>query len=472
MEEYFDGLVQVLCDSQAGVYFAMMENTSMPAARQYVAARFRGIERRFVRILIAGFSLVLVAMVVSGVIALRAVGRIDDATNDLTARFLRETSLIEQLARQQANLGMLLYAMADERTPPGLQRLGQEFQREREQTRRVLDEAMSEKWLQPEAAAWLAVRQAAEPLFDEIHSLVIRQQNNSPDLSRLYHGFTTAMERLMEVSYRDAASSRTAQLTIDAGVLQAARNLFLVAVALAGICATAAVAGSITSFQRLEKQAAALAQLSLHTLAQQEESARRFSQEMHDEFGQALNAIGSTLSVVRAKDEESAERLLDAGALVREAQSMARDLSQLLRPRILDDFGLDAGLRELARSYSQRTGIVVDYRSQIRERLAPLAETHLFRIAQEALTNTSRHTLASSVNIVLERDDATLRLTVSDNGGGFVSSVPDHSGLGLLGMQERAQSLGGQLTVNSRAGEGLTICAVVPDKGLANGASA
>jgi len=424
-------------------------------------ARFRGIERRFVRTLLTGFGLVLVAMLASGIIGLRAVGRIDQEASDLSARFLRETNLIEQLARQQANLGMLLYSMADEHTSPGLLRLGLEFQLERERTRRVVNDALSEKWPPAETAAWTAVQKAADPLFDEIHNLVVKRRNNSADLSALYHGFTTATARLMEVSYNDAAQSRTAQLTLDAGVLQSARNLFLVALALAALCAAISVAGSVTSFHRLEKQAATLAQLSLHTLAQQEDNARRFSQEMHDEFGQALNAIGSTLSVVQAKDADSRLRLLDALSLVKEAQTMARDLSQVLRPRILDDFGLDAGLRELAHSYSQRTGIAVDYRSRLRERLPPLIETHLFRIAQEALTNTSRHTLASTVEILLEREGEHLSLTVSDNGGGL-SADRRSSGLGLLGMRERVQSIGGQLTLHSRPGEGLTIRAVVP----------
>ncbi len=429
---------------------------------QYGEPRFRGLERRFVRTLIAGFGVVLIMMVISGLIGLRAVQRIDDGTNALTERHLRETSLIDELSRQQANLGMQLYAMADEDSSAELQRLSSEFQAERGKLQRIVENALAGKPGGPEREAWGAVQRAASPLFDEIDNLLSKRRNNSEDLAVRYRAFTKATVHLMDASYDDASRSRTAQMTVDAGELQSARNLLVVALVLAGICAALSVAGAITSFHRLERHADVLAKLSLHTLARQEEHARRFSQEMHDEFGQTLNAIGSTLSVVRARDDEGQARLADAVGLVKEAQSMARDLSHVLRPRILDDFGLDDGLRELARNFSQRTGIAVDYRSRVRERLGPVVETHLFRIAQEALTNTSRHTLATNVEIDLEREGAEIRLTIADNGGGLASNGQNHHGLGLLGMRERAQAVGGELTVRSRTGEGLTIRATVP----------
>jgi signal transduction histidine kinase len=419
-------------------------------------------ERRFLHILLAGFGLVLIAMIASGMLGLQAMSRIDREAGALSERYLRETSLIDQLARQQAAIGVLLYSMADQRSPASLARLDSEFGSLRQQVARLGQEALAAGPHEAEAAAWRDVARAAEPLFSEIRSLLARRRNNSIELSSYYRDFTTAAARLLDASYDDAARSRTAQLQLDAGLLLRARNLFLIALALAGLCATVSVLGAFAMFHRLEKYAAKLARLSLHTLAEQEESARRFSQDMHDEFGQALNAIESTLTVVQTKDADSHDRLQDAIVQVKEAQATAREMSHLLRPRILDDFGLDAGLRELARGFSQRTGIVVDYRSSLRERIAPLVETHLFRIAQEALTNTSRHTMASTVDLALDRVPNGVRLTVSDNGGGLPPNQPPGTGLGLLGMQERAQAVGGVLTLRSKQGEGLTIQAVIP----------
>ncbi|MBM3797984.1 MAG: hypothetical protein FJW31_28975 [Acidobacteria bacterium] len=141
-------------------------------------------------------------------------------------------------------------------------------------------------------------------------------------------------------------------------------------------------------------------------------------------------------------------------------------MSQLLRPRILDEFGLDAGLRELARGFSQRTGITVDYHSRVRERMAPLVETHLFRICQEALTNVSRHSSAAKVDVSLTRRQSRLELTVADDGGGLASESGSRHGMGIAGMRERAEVIGGGLTVLSRPGAGVTILVQVPEARL------
>jgi signal transduction histidine kinase len=218
----------------------------------------------------------------------------------------------------------------------------------------------------------------------------------------------------------------------------------------------------LTLFHGLEKQAETLGRLSAHTLAEQEDAARRFSQEMHDEFGQTLNAIESTLSAVKTRDAVHQARLDDAIGLSKEAQGMAREMSQLLRPRILDDFGLDAGLRELSRGFSRRTGIAVDYTSSFRDRLDPGAETQLFRIAQEALTNTARHTTATTVSLSLTKEGRLLKLRALDNGGGMAGGAPSLTSLGLLGMRERARACGGRLIVTSTPGQGVEVVAEVP----------
>ena len=139
-------------------------------------------------------------------------------------------------------------------------------------------------------------------------------------------------------------------------------------------------------------------------------------------------------------------------------------MSQLLRPTILDDFGLDAALKSLAENFAQRTGLRVNYTSSMEgRRLGEQAETHLFRIAQEALTNVARHAQADSVVIQLAAQGRNASLMIRDNGHGF---DPDERrqghGLGLAGMETRARGCGGFLKVQSSPGKGSEIEVVCP----------
>ncbi|MBL8177747.1 MAG: sensor histidine kinase [Bryobacterales bacterium] len=423
--------------------------------------RFSLIERRFLRTLLIGFGMVLVAMVASGWFGLRLMKRIGAETELLSEQNLRETSLIDKMLRHQGNLGVLLYSMAEKKQDLELETLSPALHAQREQILANVKEALARGPGEPERIAWREVESSARNLFAETDKLIALRRSNSSELSSLHRAFIAATARLADISFGAVAAARATQLQSSAASMTSAQNLFLMALALAALCAAGCVAVSFAIFHSLEKGADYLAKLSIHTLSAQEETARRFSQDMHDEFGQALNAIESTLLVVQTHDPNSKEHLQDAIHLVKEAQASAREMSHLLRPRILDDFGLDAGLRELANGYSKRTGIVVDYRSNTQERLHPNVETQLFRIAQEALTNTSRHSMAKVVDISLLRTNGNIQLSVSDDGGGF-PVAPSSLGLGLLGMKERARAAGGTLTVSSQPGKGVEIRAEIP----------
>ena len=140
----------------------------------------------------------------------------------------------------------------------------------------------------------------------------------------------------------------------------------------------------------MEWQTAELGRVSFHMLEDQEAAARRFSHELHDELGQSLTAVKTNLSALAAAGggdaAETGARLADCLRLVDEAIGNVREMSQLLRPTILDDFGLAAGLRWLCEGFGQRTGIDVACEVPFSGRLPDGAETHLFRIAQEALS--------------------------------------------------------------------------------------
>jgi signal transduction histidine kinase len=139
------------------------------------------------------------------------------------------------------------------------------------------------------------------------------------------------------------------------------------------------------------------------------------------------------------------------------------DLSMRLRPRVLDDLGLAAALERLAHEWQARYKIPVDVAIQWSERLPGEIETALYRIVQEALTNIARHAQAKSVSILIEKRGNSIRAIVEDDGIGFDPSAQrGERHLGLLGMRERAELLGGALTIESAPGHGTSIFIEIP----------
>jgi signal transduction histidine kinase len=154
-------------------------------------------------------------------------------------------------------------------------------------------------------------------------------------------------------------------------------------------------------------------------------------------------------------------------SLTKRTLDNVRALSHDLRPTILDDFGLVAALRWYVDEYEQTFGVPVEVEvDKPPERLAPEVELALFRIAQEALTNSGKYAEASSVRLALSFPDSSARLVVEDDGRGFdpekVIGPTKQGGLGLYGMRERADLLGATLTIHSTPGAGTHVMVDVP----------
>jgi signal transduction histidine kinase len=403
--------------------------------------------------------LVLLLMLVSGLIGIAEMRRLEEGAERMSDRYLAQARLAEELERQQGAIGILLYNIGEVSGSASGQVHRREAGLRRQAVSSLVAAATRSGLPESEERAWETIGTAAQSLFDELDRLLQQGRANSPELSSRLSAFMTNTTRIMDLSYNDVSRDRKEELDKDSGIIRGSTTVMVSALSLAVLCAVGCAVGAITGFRGIEKQAEALGRLSVHTFAEQEDTARRFSQEMHDEFGQTLNAIESTLTAVEAKDLAHQERVRDAIALSKDAQAMARDMSQLMRPRILDDFGLDAGLRELAQGFSRRTGIPVDFRGDFRQRMDPWVETHLFRIAQEALTNIARHSDAHNIELSLLRVEEDLRLRIADDGGGL-RTEGSSNGLGMLGMRERARAAGGRLTVSN--GDGVEIIVDVP----------
>ncbi len=226
-------------------------------------------------------------------------------------------------------------------------------------------------------------------------------------------------------------------------------------------------------WQELETKEKMRAETLAKAIRAQEEERKRIARELHDQTGQSLNALVfglKTAEVVLESDEENARqvvaRLKGAAAdAVRELQSTIYDL----RPSVLDDLGLIPALRWFAESRVQATCIIVSLEVRgFERRLFTDLETTLFRIAQEALTNVVKYANASHVQIVLGFELQGVTLEINDDGSGFdaaqVFDARDDSGrgLGLLGMRERAELLGGKLSIESKQGAGTQVRVEIP----------
>jgi len=195
---------------------------------------------------------------------------------------------------------------------------------------------------------------------------------------------------------------------------------------------------------------------------------QRLARDLHDSVAQSLYSL--TLMA------EAARRLVNAGNIARgggylarigeSAQQLLREMRLLvyeLRPLILERDGLAAALKQRLETVEGRTGIETSLIVEGTGLVPELIEVELFRIAQEALNNSLKHSGASSVSVRLNTAPEEVSLAVSDNGRGFSpGTIGDKGGLGLVSMQERAHRLGGRLDIKSRPGDGTTITVCIP----------
>jgi signal transduction histidine kinase len=205
--------------------------------------------------------------------------------------------------------------------------------------------------------------------------------------------------------------------------------------------------------RKLASRSQELEQLTRLLLRAQEDERRRISRELHDEAGQVLTAVKIEL------DLEGREA---ASALVARAMAQVRDISNLLRPSVLDDLGLMVALRTLVEDFSRQTQVSLELDDDAEgRRFPPDVEVVIYRVVQEALTNIARHAHASSARVQLHARADHVQLIVEDDGRGAPPTTPT-AHLGLLGMQERLMAVGGRLTIGRAAGGGVRLDALIP----------
>jgi signal transduction histidine kinase len=225
--------------------------------------------------------------------------------------------------------------------------------------------------------------------------------------------------------------------------------------------------------QAIAEKETAQQQLLRQVIRAGEEERKRIARELHDHTGQALTSQIAALSAMetRSQDPATRERLAELRQQTEQMLSEVHDLSVALRPSVLDDVGLMAALERHCRQFAQRSGIDVTC-AEIGldgQRLPSEIELTLYRVVQEALTNSSRHGKADRVSALMQRTATGVLATIQDNGSGFDARdwrrrCAEGLHLGLLGIEERVTLLGGTFCIESEPGKGATVYAELPLK--------
>lgn len=203
----------------------------------------------------------------------------------------------------------------------------------------------------------------------------------------------------------------------------------------------------------------------------QEEERGRLARELHDGIGQTVTALINQLRRMqkRTPAPETAPDLAEAVRIAELALADLREMSRLLRPPVLDDLGLRAGLSWLTRTVHEHTGVEteIDWQADLEERFDPELETLVFRIVQEALNNIVKHSGERRAQLAVSRGSGGLAVEITDAGRGFdpvqaLAADDKAPGFGLRGIRDRVELFGGHLALETAPGRGCRLRAILP----------
>lgn len=215
--------------------------------------------------------------------------------------------------------------------------------------------------------------------------------------------------------------------------------------------------------EKLRASGEQLRQLAIHLQTIREEERKLIAREIHDELGQVLTVLKIQLSLLPNKLEGKSKEIIDQirslTKLVDNTIESVQKITAKLRPDILDELGIVSAIEWQTKQFTNNTGIVCErFLPKNEIKLDPDRSTALFRILQESLTNVARHSNASKVNVILEKDSDQIHLEITDNGKGITNSqINNINSLGILGMKERALVFSGEFIIKSSMESGTTV---------------
>lgn len=391
---------------------------------------------------------------------------------DVTERFEREAQL--------HNTQVLLEKLVEERTAD-LIRANDKLHLERERLSALVNSITDEIWLADTQGRFTLANPSALREFQidleagiDVEAFtknleVLRPDGSprpikeAPSLLALGGKVVTNLEEIV----RTPATGELRYRQVDASPVRDADG---------HIIGSVSVVRDITERKRVENDLAEsekrLRFLTSQLLSVQENERRRISLELHDELGQALTAVQLNLQQMEkelpAEAAATRENIKETRSIVEQASQQIRELSFFLRPSLLDDLGLLPTLRWHLNGFRQRTNLEIQFEVKgMEERLDQDTETALYRIIQETLNNIAKHAQAKKVMIGLHRTGEMIAGYIEDDGKGFdvnqrLSMDSFETGIGLIGMRERATLLGGSLTIKSGKGFGTRVSFEIP----------
>jgi two-component system sensor histidine kinase NreB len=212
-----------------------------------------------------------------------------------------------------------------------------------------------------------------------------------------------------------------------------------------------AIRNEVTQLKKAEEE---LKRMMMQVMHIQEEERKRFSRELHDGIGQSLYAliiqVDRMISINHSPELEELRR--NVAFIIEDVRGLAWEL----RPSVLDDLGVVPAIRTYLDNYSEHSGIKVQLQTNIKGRLQAQIETVIYRVIQEALTNISKYADVSDAQVSMLETNGQIEVVIEDQGKGFTRNAQT-KGVGLFSMEERVRGIGGQLSIESQAGQGTKV---------------
>lgn len=432
-------------------------------------------------VLLLGFGVLLVLLLLSGLNALHLLSQLETRNETILREFLQQQQDLDKIRSSIYLSGTNVRDYLLEPDPEQAEQSRMALENARAQVSSMLANSQSLSGITRNQAMYDALRREIEEYWRTLNPVLSwRAEQRHREGYRFLHD-EILPRRSSTLGIADTIASVNEQQLLDRdnrllALFASFRSQLLLALLLMVVFGVVQASASTIHLLRMERKTFAhlgevtqarqeLRELSAKLVTTQEDERKNLSRELHDAVGQGLSAVQFELHdlavVLKPYQEPMIGRVDRIRELVESCLAMVRNMARLLRPAMLDDLGLVAALEWQAREISRSTGVQIDvWASGVSEEVPDEHKTCVFRIAQEALNNVCRHANADSVEIRLESSDDWLSMSIQDDGRGF---RPGHiKGLGLIGMQERAESLGGHLRVTSEPGKGTRIEARLP----------